>query len=311
MNITPLPHAGYQIIPKAGKSIAGHKLDFHRFDSLSDFLDTVEARPAFRPEGYSQGKASLDLASENTKFLGNPEADGETFEDTIKIARSGWDRGREAVEEFARDIYSSMGDRILAPMPVYDVVGIDVDMGVYLTGDPECMIDYQPGVSDGKGKVITLAAQLGTGAGISADTIFIRGAMIGGLVDCLEHAGFSVDLWACHTCWQVMETQVKIKTAGEPLDLDALAFALAHPGMLRRCDFALREMQPAEDRKKMGVGRGYGPSNAGDPNIESHVRIPTNNELDKEIHYMGPAKAKAYAEKWILDSLKAQGIEVD
>jgi hypothetical protein len=50
-----------------------------------------------------------------------------------------------------------------------------------------------------------------------------------------------------------IEARVVVKRAGEPLQLDALTFALAHPAMLRRLFFGVWETAPKGLLRECGL----------------------------------------------------------
>src|SRR6266567_585901 len=55
--------------------------------------------------------------------------------------------------------------------PVFDVAGGDVDVARYLSGEPECMVDYPLTPTSKVGRVITLCVGLNTSIAISEETV--------------------------------------------------------------------------------------------------------------------------------------------
>lgn len=295
----------YETIPNAAKNRQGRTLDIHRFASFRQYVDYVEKRLEFT--GGSPSDSSLQRNA--VKFRG----EGEGLDGVIALARSGWENGRDMISGFASRLTGAVGNRILEDVPIWDVAGSEVDMDRYLEGNPECMIDYAEEIIQGKGKILSIAYDFDVVNYVPTESIMLHGAMVAGLIDCLEYTGFSVELWGVHVNHVVMETQVKVKDAGEALDLDTLAFVSIHPGMFRRFEFAHMEMQTAHDRHLLGVGNGYGAVDNGAPNITTDIEFPNNDRFYNDVwkkHNTQEARESAAIE-WIVSALAELGVEVE
>jgi hypothetical protein len=123
---------------------------------------------------------------------------------------------------------------------------------------------------------------------VSAEQICNKGAAILAAIDVLEQRGCAVSVRAEFTSGETTQGSsipyrlsytVTLKRPGDVLDVDAMAFALMHPAMLRRVIFAAKEHSPAMYRKVLGidVDGSYG-------RVQAHPDYSTN---DNTI-YIGP-----------------------
>jgi hypothetical protein len=172
---------------------------------------------------------------------------GADFKDALELAKFGWSAELPAALEIAESAVTLTQKEHLTDtfLPVWDVTGAEVDVARYLSGEPECMIDYPLSKTSKAGKVVTLVSSCTYSAGIEAQKILERGRLIVALALVLEQTGHSVEIWAsCNITGHyggTMEALVKVKGADDVLDPAVAMFALAHPAMLRRIMFAVGE----------------------------------------------------------------------
>ena len=101
-------------------------------------------------------------------------------------------------------------------------------------------------------------------AGISGQEMFNKGATIAALIELLERAGKRVELKGRMAVTgydkpvSTFRYQMIIKEAGEPIDVDRIAFALAHPGCLRRLGFSIMEQASEKIQKAIDTTYRYG-----------------------------------------------------
>lgn len=188
--------------------------------------------------------------SDASSIKGDPSWTGSnSLEHALQVARAGWPEG---TARLGAGMVSAA--RLVnldnAPSTVYDVAGELPDVGRYLAGDPECMSYQCPEGASGARPLVRIAACGSIAAKLDTRQIENYGIAILTAVDQLEKSGrdvelswymYCVDAYAEH---DAMLTTVTIKHAGEHLDLDRAAFALAHPSMFRRLCFAHMEQQP-------------------------------------------------------------------
>jgi len=175
-------------------------------------------------------------------------------------------RDAEASTEVLAGIASSAGpitEYGLAPH--YDVAGGEVDVGRFLEGEPESMVEYVLQPMNGAGRVLRLQADLSQSWRIPAAAIRAAGDAVVALADGLRARGVGLEILVTAqvtgaTPGSRHETGIMIQRPNEPFDVSRLAFAIAHPGMTRRLLFSLLEHEPRQVREEFGASldRGYG-----------------------------------------------------
>lgn len=230
----------------------------HRFESLGELL------------AYAQGDSDMaedDRHSRNTDD--NVWSGTGSFGEAVKLAKEGWSDVRPQVDLLTEKVNFQMKEVTHnAFQPVYDVQGAMVDVRAYLSGEPECMIDFLPIEQSRVGRVVTLIVQIGAAGSVSADNLLARCAAISALVDTLAVAQHSCEIWVESTVRpsggrdkvSTLTYVTKVKDASERFDVDSFAFTMGHPSMLRRVIFSCRERESASVRKTFGIGQNYGQS---------------------------------------------------
>jgi hypothetical protein len=138
--------------------------------------------------------------------------------------------------------------------PIYDTCGESVDVGRYLEGEPECMIDYIETASNkmSNTRIIEILVNTSTSAGVAAKHIESRGKVVMGIAQALEMSGKSVGISVIclsKSGSSLVGFQLRIKQPDQWIDPDLLAFWLCHPAALRRSAFRLFECFPWEVRR--------------------------------------------------------------
>lgn len=144
----------------------------------------------------------------------------------------------------------------------WDVAGAEVDMGRFLAGEPECMIESTPLRISRQGRAVRIVVPISVSGSIGADLIMRRGAAVMAFADVLARAQHPLEIWAGFkstgrgglTCTYMIQVQA----ANAPLDPGRIMYALAHPSMLRRLTFSAMEHENASAWSTWSVGRGYG-----------------------------------------------------
>jgi hypothetical protein len=97
-------------------------------------------------------------------------------------------------------------------------------------------------------------------SGIDSQAVMLRGAAVVSLIETLERKGYSTEVRLINkvNMYQGSLTySIVFKKAGESLDVDRAAFAMAHPSTHRRLAFALYEQYPVLEES--GYGRNEAP----------------------------------------------------
>jgi hypothetical protein len=197
---------------------------------------------------------------------------GGSFDQCVSLARTGWERELDAaldVAESAVELAERTHEVMRATETVYDVCGDSVDMGRYMSGEPECMMDWPLQPTSAVGQVITLCASVAYSGAVEPETIRRRGQVIVALALALSRLGHAVELWidssvaASHnreSNGKHSRVRVLVKGANDTLDPSRIMFAFAHPGVLRNLMFAVWDGFPPEYREDFGEeswARGY------------------------------------------------------
>lgn len=230
------------------------------------------------------------------------------FAKATRLARDGWSKPRADVDSLTGAIDGELRDLVIESTSAFmDVAGGEVDVADYLTGEPECMRDHRYTEQSAQREVVTIAVGIAASCAVSADTILRRGAAVCALVDLVARAGYTVELWADMTSrghgGHRIAVQVKVHSPEDRLDVDAVMYALAHPAMLRRTVFALMEQQPADVRRAVGIGGGYGMPC--EPTVDALPHPPT---ITLGTVATGDFRDTATSIAWVRDHLRKLGI---
>ena len=203
-----------------------------KFASFDEFVEA--AKLTARDNASSRGKG-------RGKFYGT-----DSFDDAVALASHGWPEGAQRAAEFRASLDSAVRDVTVARQAgfAWDVVGEQIDVGKFLAGEPECCLSRSEDGESAAGKVVRIVANVAASGSVSADSLFARGAVVLAAIDILEGLGHRVELTVARgttTQGQTLQIFVPIKSAGQPLDLDRLAFALCHPSFLRRLTWSVSE----------------------------------------------------------------------
>jgi hypothetical protein len=196
---------------------------FYGFSSLGAFADFVDALPI--PTEYGTFDKGWSTSEVMAKFSGTA-----SLEEALALARHGWSDGWGLAQKF--DIPHALNKR-----RAYSLAGGSVNVGRMLAGNPTHMVRRVP---QPKHRNITLYVETVMWRGISAANAMLRAILIISVIDLLEEQGYRCTVIAVSSdiSWHDMGSQsqfaVRIKDAGERLNLLDISFALGHPSYLRR-----------------------------------------------------------------------------
>lgn len=219
----------------------------YKFDSLGAMLDFIQDRPLADPN-YS----GTELASRSE---GRLKWSGSTFKGSIALARTGWADGLKKIQSCEDRINASL--RAGSDMTQFIAEsGDEVDVGLFLEGDPEHMIEYK--LDENRKPVVKLVVSVSFSSDVSTDTVAMRGAAICAAIDACEASNLRVELWVdFHSTWRGSRASIrtKIKDANDSLDRDRVAFTLMHKSMTRQ--ICLRFLETHRNTMDF-VRNGYG-----------------------------------------------------
>lgn len=269
------------------------------WDTLDEYLE-LSGR-----EESPLGGGRRDRASRTTdsSFAGT-----RSYAEAADLARNGWPEGAERIERLAARMRERIGRQLAeieTPALDHDVAGFMPDVGAYLAGEPDAMLTWEPRVEPKP--TVSILVHTGMLAMTSLAAYERRGAAAAALVDLLESSGVRCEVVGFHAVGATGALEhsawsVTIKRPDMPLDLDRLAFLLAHPSSHRRINFGVRE-QTIEEAGDWPA-HGYG-----------HTEDLFAEEQDGHIYigalsYGAAFGSDAEADEWILEQLRGQGIEV-
>lgn len=238
----------------------------HTYHSLREFAETA----AKHPEAKHAQRATSFEAHTN-------------LEQAADLCANGWREGlteamplaEEAVEAVEQEISSTRME------PYFDVTGGEVDVGRFVQGVPECMVDYEPRTISKVGGVITLCASVSVSGAVHADNLKKRGRAMVALALALERTGHETEIWVEFATTQRTgsdhrgEVRVKVKGPNDVVDPERLAFALGHPAMLRQLMFAAMHEMPRHVQRACRIGSSYGtPAAAHEDLPEGTIYLP-------------------------------------
>jgi hypothetical protein len=163
-----------------------------------------------------------------------------SWEHCIELAEQGDKLTTEQVASAAVKVTFEAG-----PTWEYAPVGAFPCIPAYAAGVPEDMfVPLDDGAANSK-PIVRIAVNVVCSAWVDAQDIINRGAAVVALIDKIQSEGQRVELIAfCHIGGRRNDriiASVTVKRPEEPIDMDRVAFALAHPSMLRRCFFRVVE----------------------------------------------------------------------
>lgn len=207
------------------------------FESLEKLLDKARIKPRKLRSSHSVNHSKTPWNGTNT------------FEQAAKLVKNGWPEGSNMVLSMRASIDYAVRELVTSRCSNYgyDISGDFVDVGRFMTGEPECFMK-EDGYGSVSKPVIKIIANIGASSSISTDNLIARGVGIVAAVDIMESLGRRVELWIGKSTeyrgeakMRKHELRVLIKSASQPLDIDRVTFAIAHPACLRRLCFSILE----------------------------------------------------------------------
>lgn len=267
----------------------------YQFDSVRELAD--DAKGCDRMEHSNRWDEHYNLTK--------------SFDEAYHLALHGWADIRPDVEATLVPLREKLGSRLDVQFDRHiDMVGFEPDIDRYIAGELECMWDDLAVEAPKDGKVFTLLIDASMAWSNDAASIAKRGAVLCGLVEAFIVLGYELEIWAESTLRnsgggrpdaEYLSRLVRICTAGEPLDIDNMMFAIGHPDFNRRLLWAHGEKH--DDARKFGfyAGGGYGLTRNG-AHMADRVGASFTVSLD------GNNAMTTNPEQWILDQLFMQGV---
>lgn len=264
----------------------GKKVIAPTWDNWDDFIDQVE-QPISQPTqlGFHSDLRTQSIPNalgSGTDYFGGIGS----LAECVRYAREGWKHGREKLLTLRGKLDKVISGGQFLPEMTFAECGEDVDVGRFIGGIPENMIDWQlREYKGGKGgRTVKLLVNVTSSASIMSDAAFFRGAIAMAFSDVLESYGYRVEVWIGEVGIQNpantnIYVRACIKSASQPFDVDRIAFATSHPAVQRRLFFRIYEQQKTQDWEVATWHYGAGGSfNDPDPEIIEYGYLWHSNQ---------------------------------
>lgn len=226
---------------KPYKDIQHDGCQFHVYDNFSDFIDHMkpERLQQLSTESGAEPAAINVLQSrmgQSTKWLG-----GLDYQDTYKLAAEGQPIDPEMLE--IRNSLTTAVSPIREQCFTWDVAGESVDIGAFMTGEPECMLTTEEREVHAK-KVINVVFHLSASAAVSEEALRMQGIAMMALVDAIQNTNhYVLNLWFCNSVTGSYDgdasgsIMIKLADQSRQYDPQSLGYAITNVGMLRQMCF--------------------------------------------------------------------------
>jgi len=267
-------------------------------DYYASWGDAVRAASAGTHSSHREGDSG---------WTGTP--DWATAED---LALNGWADVRPNVDrqlsELEAEIDEVYEDTFTTRM---DYGGSFVDMDRYLSGDPECMVEYVSEPQARQGRVVRILVNMCASSAVRSEVMIARGVAVTALVGLIHRMKCGVEVYLEYPIsltgaqrgadWSAL---VKVHDSSETLDINNLMFAICNPSSLRRVGFGLAEVSPWSKAARMYQGSyGYPARLASAERVGADVTV----ELAQSAGDYGDGWT-SNPRKWIVETVTGLGL---
>lgn len=192
-----------------------------------------------------------------------------------------------------------------------------IHMGRVMAGNPYGFVRTvdAPDLTKGSARnVVDILVNACVSSGVSTETIEARGAAMLALAEALEQSGKRVRITVGmaneggggrQSKAKGMLYRIVVKQPGQPLNLNSVAFAVAHPSFFRRFIFSAMERENETVRRANNIGGGYGYV-AEFPDVPKGTIYMGGADLRRSTQWSDPEFVKG----WIREKMREQGIEI-
>lgn len=224
---------------------------------------------------------------------------GGSFDEAAELAENGYAAGTVILKR-KLGMFTKVRQN-MRPSPRWGESGSSVDIGRYLAGEPDCMVETVR--TRRAAPVLRIGIERAVSATTPKEDIEATGASILAVTEALRTAGIPSEIWVSFTVrsWHsgdLYTLQVKIQDAGRPIDLDMLSYWTMHPTALRRIAFSIMEHENSKVRSDFGFKSGGG---YGSPNRLDYA--PEGREDAAKFDEYAPATASD-ATAWVRDVIQ-------
>ena len=290
---------------KTTQKINGKNVIKLAFSSLTDFFNVSE-----------NGKSTLSDDNRASRKNGDTSFfHSKSWADAVSMQKNGWPEGIRKSKKLQNKLVDMVKGKLVMQEARYQVeCDGDIDVSKYLSGVPECNVvvdEHETSLAYNNGQIITLYLELCCNAGISSENYILRGPALLTFVKMLEYTGRSVKivLTLCSESFKGnkrLEIHINAKQHGQFVNDDVLAYALMSPAFFRRHGFSIKEQMEPEELKSFDINLHGGYGRAGNKSIFIEDRPDVVSTSIKNIDI----STIEGAERWLIEQLKANGIEI-
>lgn len=221
---------------------------FASLDAFAGYLETAQITDLFK---RAEDRSSEEESSRRTKWTTTA-----SLAESIDLLKNGdLKNARRLVGGVA--VPGAVTESIRARR-VRCVAGSSVNVAAALAGRPKSM--YKLVRRSVPAKVLNVCYNMNAPCVVSAEDLVRVSLLVANTVVSLERAGYQINLFAAvclHEAAEAVGCFVRVKSAGQYLDVTRLAYCLVNPSFLRRSVFRFIETFPglAEDGWRRHYGR--------------------------------------------------------
>lgn len=219
------------------------------YPSIGDFVADINSLP--------ENKFHTDRELSSKKKEDNDKGwyRSEDYERATYLLTHGWDAAAEEMSQKVK-MTSAVNSTVRSSKPTFGVIGSQASVPRYLQGIPTNMVSRQMTYS--KQKVVTITKGISYSGWWSSEAIMRESIKALQIIQAAESNGQRVRLNVMIATYRGNKhsiCKVCVKQPDERMNLSKMAFALAHPAMLRRFFFRWIEVDPF---RTFDLGYGYG-----------------------------------------------------
>lgn len=227
----------------------GKNIFITEYPSIADFITDINSLP------NNKFYKDRDCSSQRTDSDDQGWYASRNYAEATELLTHGWDSAATKMSQKVK-LTSGVSSSVRSSKPAYGVVGSQASVPRYLQGIPTNRVSRQMTYS--KQKVVTIAKGISYSGWWSSEAILRESIKALQIIQSMENAGQRVRLNVMIATTKGEKTaicKVCVKQPDQRMNISKMAFALAHPAMLRRFFFKWIETDPFVD---FDLGSAYG-----------------------------------------------------
>lgn len=218
-----------------------HLVEFNSIQEFYDYICNTPLNDTFRNESY------LASLKSRANWCGTS-----SFNEASDLLRNGWSYG---AQNLTQKLKIAEADKQVqtAYRNILSMAGYQAIVPLYLNGVPNNMVNKK--LVPVKQRVLTINKAISASASVSSETLMNESVKCFQIIKKIEASGIRVNLNLMISTGHVC-VKIRLKSAGEKLNISKLAFPLVHTSMFRRLYFRFIETYPTIPRSyRHGYGR--------------------------------------------------------